>query len=144
MKLNAFITVIVLFCSCTARAMPIPEFSRMNDDDEATYVTALVEGAAALLKSQGHADQAQKAIALFNDPGKKGGVNQLAINLKDLNTANNRHSDNPNNRVPELEVEDAMELTLKDNGIIVPVSYLRSINKDFSPTGPPRGLNAVP
>ena len=129
-----------LLFSGHAQALPILKFVRLNNDDEATYVTSLVEGSAKMLKAHGQADQAQKAIALFKDSSKNGGVNQFALNLKMLNGMNTRNAINPNNRAPVYEVEDAMERTLKDNGIIVPVSYLLTINKDFQPSGPPRSL----
>jgi len=126
-----------------AQAMSFEDFIRMNDDDDATYVAALVEGAAKMLRAKGQPDQAGKLVALFKDSGKQGGVNQLAQNMKTLNALNNRNAINPNNRAPVYEVENAMELTLKDNGIIVPASYLLSINRNFQPAGPPRSMTVT-
>ena len=128
-----------LLVSTNARAMAILDFAKLNDDDASTYVVSLVEGAAKMLRAHGQPDQAKKAVALFKDPSKTGGVNQLALNLKTLNATNKRNAINPNNRIHAYDVEDAMALTLKDNGMIVPVSYLETINKDFRPIGPPRG-----
>jgi hypothetical protein len=65
-------------------------------------------------------------------------VNQLAMNMKALDGLNNRNAINPNNRAHVYEVEDAMALTLKDKGIIVPASYLLAVNQDFHPVGLPR------
>jgi len=113
----------------------------MNDDDDATYVTAMVEGVAKILRANGEPDQARKVIALFKDSSKQGGVNQLAMNMKAMNALNNRNAINPNNRAHVYEVEDAMERTLKDNGITVPASALLAINRDFRPVGPPRVHN---
>lgn len=142
MNPKAFLVAGILFlaiaCSGNARAMAILDFIKLNDDDASTYITALVEGSAKMLRANGHPDQARKAVALFKDPGKTGGVNQLALNLRMLNSQNNRNAINPNNRAHVFDVEDAMALTLRDNGIIVPVSYLEPINKDFRPVGPPR------
>ena len=126
-----------------AQAMSFHDFTRMNDDDDATYVTAMVEGAAKMLRAKGQPDQASKVVALFKDPSKQGGVNQLAMNMKELNALNNRNAINPNNRAHVYEVEDAMELTLKDNGVIVPASYLLTINQDFRPVGPPRPVTII-
>ena len=126
-----------------ARAMSFHDFIRMNDDDDATYVTALVEGAAKRLRTNGQPDQARKLVALFKDSSKQGGVNQLAMNMKALNALNNRNAINPNNRAHVYEVEDAMELTLKDNGILVPASYLLTINQNFQPAGPPRAVTLL-
>jgi hypothetical protein len=136
--LAAAVFSLSLLCSGTARAMSIHDFGRLNDDDEATYVTFMVEGAAKMFKAHGQPDQAEKTINLFKDSGKNGGVSQFAFNLRTINALNNRNAINPNNRVPVYGVENAMEQTLKDAGIIVPVSYLLTIGKDFIPAGPPR------
>jgi hypothetical protein len=121
-----------------AKAMSLDDFARMNNDDEATYVAILVEASAKMLKANGQPDQARKAILLFNDSSKNGGVPQLASNLKMINTLNKRNAINPNNRAPVYQFEDAMEITFKDAGIIVPTGYLLTISKDFHPSGPPR------
>ena len=136
---------LIAFAPCLtvcARAMSFDEFGRMNNDDEAGYVAFLVEASAKMLKANGHADQADKAIALFNDSGKSGGVSQLAANLKMLNGMNNRNSTNPNNHAPVYQVEDAMALTLKDAGVSVPVSYLVTVSEEFHPSGLPRQHSA--
>lgn len=138
---EALTAVVLLFVgwlgSSHAQAMSIEAFARMNNDDEATYVTEMVSGASDLLKAQGHPDQAAKALALFKDPSDDGGVHQFALNLKLLNGQNKRNAINPNNRAPLFTVEDAMELTLRDKGILVSASDLLAMNKDFHP-GIPR------
>lgn len=130
--------VLGLACAFPARAMAIQDFAKMNDDDDATYVTALVEGSAKWLKTQGHPDQADRVIAFFRDATKSGGLNQLVVTMKLLNGQNNRNAINPNNRAHLYDVEDAMAQVLRDKGISVPVKYLQSINKSFSPSGLPR------
>jgi len=131
------------FLTVEAKAMSLDDFARMNFDDEATYVALLVEGSAKMLKANGQPDQARKAITLFHDSSKNGGVAQLASNLKTINALNKRNAINPNNRAPVYQIEDAMELTLKDAGIIVPTSYLLSINQNFRPSGPPRAITTA-
>jgi hypothetical protein len=138
----ALLLLSTLGSSC-ARALSFHDFIRMNDDDDATYVTAMVEGAAKMLLAKEQPDQARKLIAFFKDSSKQGGVNQLAMNMKTMNGLNNRNAINPNNRAHVYEVEDAMERTLKDNGIIVPASYLLAINHDFQPVGPPRPVTPI-
>jgi len=139
--LVACLLILSALGSGCARAMTFEDFIRMNDDDDATYVTAMVEGVAKILRANGEPDQARKVIALFKDSSKQGGVNQLAMNMKAMNALNNRNAINPNNRAHVYEVEDAMERTLKDNGITVPASALLAINRDFRPVGPPRVHN---
>jgi len=113
--------------------MSIRDFAAMNIDNQSTYVSLLVDGAATFLKAHAQPEQAKKAISFFKDSSKEGGVHQLASELKQLNAMNNLNATNPNNRAHVYEIEDAMEIILKDKGIIVPLSYLRTINKDFSP-----------
>ena len=120
----------------TASAMSIYLFSKMKNPDRATYVDNMVEGAAKMLKDQGHTDQSQKVLDLFGDAGPNGGVSQFVTKLKDVDSDNRRNAINPNNRKPVLQVEDAMALMLKDNGVIVPVSFLLDINKHFTPAAP--------
>jgi len=142
-RLAAALLLLSTLGSGSARAMSFHDFIRMNDDDDATYVTALVEGAAKMLRTNGQPDQARKLVALFKDSGKQGGVNQLAMNMKIMNGLNNRNAINPNNRAHVYEVEDAMELTLKDNGITVPAAYLLAINQNFQPAGPARPVTPI-
>jgi hypothetical protein len=124
--------------SVNARAMTLENFGRMDDDDEATYVTLLVEASTQMLKAEGRPDQAAKALAFFKEPGRDGGVQQFAAHLEAINGQNMRNQTNPNNRVPDLQVEDAMQKTLQAQGITVPAKYLLAAGKDFHPEGPPR------
>jgi hypothetical protein len=139
MRLASIILALSLLGTGHARALAILDFINMNLDDQATYVTSLVEASAKKLRADGHPDQAQKTIGLFKDSTKKGGVNQLAVNMKSMQLTNNRNATNPNNRAPAYDVEAAMEATLRDNGINVPVSYLEGVNRDFHPVFPMRG-----
>jgi hypothetical protein len=136
--LAASVLSLSLLCSGTTKAMSIHDFGRLNDDDEATYVTLLVEGAARKFNTQGQSELAEKTINLFKDSSKTGGLRQFAQNLKTLSALNTSNAINPNNRAAVYGVEDAMALTLKDAGIVVPVSYLTTVGKDFAPAGPPR------
>ncbi len=119
-----------------ASAISIYLFAKMKNSDRATYIDTMVEGAAKMLKDQRHADQSQKVLDLFGDASPNGGVNQFVIKLKDVDAENRRNAINPNNRKPVLQVEDAMALMLKDHGVIVPVSYLIDLNKNFMPAAP--------
>lgn len=135
-KLRSYQAAFLLSFLCTgiASAMPIRDFATMNVDNQSTYVSLLVEGAAAFLKSHSQPDLAQKTISLFRDPSENGGVHQLASELKQLNAMNNLNATNPNNKAHVYEIEDALEVVLKDKGIIVPLPYLLTINKDFTPS----------
>jgi hypothetical protein len=142
-RLAAALVLLIALGSGRVQALSFHDFIRMNDDDDATYITAMVEGAAKLLRANGQPDQAREVVAFFKDSSKQGGVNQLAMNMKAMDGLNNRHAINPNNRAHVYEVEDAMALTLKDKGIIVPASYLLTINQNFQPVGPPRPVTPI-
>jgi hypothetical protein len=130
--------ILTLAVNLPARAIPILQFARMNVSDQADYVTDLVVGAAHLLRANGHPDLAEKAVDLFKDASAHGGLHQLARTATRMQSENDRNATNPNNRAPELDVEDAMAETLHDNGIDVTAKYLRTINKGFNPQLPPR------
>jgi hypothetical protein len=143
LHLLACITLLATF-PLAARGMSIHDFGRMNDDDEASYVTLLVEGSAHYYKVQGQPQQARQIIAFFKIPGKDGGVYKFADRLRETNAYNHAKAINPNNRAPELQVEDAMSRTLQDQGYLVPTAYLLTVGKDFSPDGLPRAQAPSP
>ena len=122
----------ILFSSA-AQAMPVPQFDKMDKGDQGTYVTLLVIGAKNALEAHGSPDQANKLVALFKDSGPNNGFVQFVNNLQKIRTLNARNAEDPNNKQAPFEVEHAFYLTLKDNGITVPVSVLLAINKDFKP-----------
>jgi hypothetical protein len=142
--LAASLLALCLVGSGPVNGMSLIDFGHLNNDDEATYVALLLEGAAKILKARGQPDQADKAIALFHDPGTNGGMSQFALNLRAINTLNSRNSTNPNNRAPVYGIEDAMAQTLGGAGINVPVSDLKAIGQDFKPAGPPRHTVLLP
>ena len=126
-----------LFFTTAANAMPIPRFDKMAQSDKNDYRASLVEGAAKALNAHGDAQQAQKLFALFTDQGENGGARQLAKNMEIFRELNKENAANPNNKEPVYEVEHALALTLKDNGIVVPVDVLLTLGKDFKPKSPP-------
>ncbi len=121
-----------------APAMDILFFARMALDDQADYVSSLVEGSAKMLRATGHPDQAQKAIALFKDPTEHGGVQQLAMNIKELQEKNTLNATLAKSRAPVYDVEWALQMTLRNNGIEVPLKFLETLNKNFFPQLPLR------
>jgi hypothetical protein len=121
-----------------ARAMDILFFARMALDDQADYVTSLVEATAKMLRATGHPDQAAKAIALFKDSSKNGGLNQLVTNMRALQAQNTMSQSATNGRTTHYDVEAAMQMTLHSAGIVVPLKFLESANKNFAPQLPLR------
>ena len=140
LSIKLFLAVISIgsILSMNASAMTLESFGRMNDDDEASYVALLIEASTQMLKAEGKPDQASRALAFFKQPGRDGGVQKFAAHLEAINGQNKRNQTNPNNRVPDLQVEDAMQKTLQEQGITVPAKYLLAAGKDFHPEGLPR------
>ena len=136
----AGVFAVMMLGAVHAPAMEILFFARMALDDQATYVTSLVEDSAKMLRATGHPDQAQKAIALFKDPTKNGGLNQLVVNMRHLQAQNTMTQSATNGRATNYDVEAAMQMTLRRNGIEVPLKFLESINKTFAPSLPLRKL----
>ncbi len=121
-----------------APAMDFLFFARMALDDQSDYVASLVVGSAKMLRTTGHADEAQKAIALFKDPSDRGGVHQLALNMRAMQAKNTLMQSAGNGRQASYDVEAAMQLTLRNNGVDVPLKYLETVNRKFTPSLPMR------
>jgi len=137
-KLALTLICLAPFLTLGAKAMTVEQFGRLDDDDEAGFVAFLVEASAQLLKSQGQPEQAHQVIALFKEAAPNGGVARLAENVKEVNALNKRHALNPNNRIPDSQIEDALARTLKEAGFNVPAKYLLAAGKGFHPDDPPR------
>jgi hypothetical protein len=137
-RFTAVLLAVIFFGAGHAPAMDILFFVRMALDDQADYVTNLVTGSAKILRQTGHPDQAQKAIALFKDPSANGGLHQLAMNVKAMQSKNTLNTTLANPRGPHYDVEAAMQLTLRNNGIDVPLKSLETINRSFAPQLPLR------
>lgn len=111
----------------------------MNNDDEAGFIAFEVQAAADYLTAHGQPGQASRAVALFHEPGPEGGVARLAGNLKAM-FASNRKNDSLARGfdVPPAQVEDAVALTLRGAGIVVPAKVLLTAGDRFRPEGLPR------
>jgi hypothetical protein len=94
----------------------------------------LLDGTVVSLKAHGHEGQAQQVLNFFADRTEVGGIQRLEMNLKAFRQLGRDNKDNLNNTQPVYQVEDAFALTLKNQGIDVPVSFLLTINKNFKPS----------
>jgi hypothetical protein len=124
----------VLSWSTLAQTMQIPQFDQMDRYNQIMYEANLFEGAAAGLKANGQPDQAKKLRSFFRTRGEKGGVAQLEKNLQIARDMNRKNAADPNNKQAPYEVENAMLVTLQENGFAVPLTFLFAINKDFKPS----------
>lgn len=124
---------LAMFFSPAVNAMQIPQYDQMDYRDQGHYVTLLVKGVYENLIAQGETEQANKLLTFFQDGSDKGGPAQFSKNLEMAKALNQQNAANPSNQKPVYEVEHAMALTLKNQGIVVPVPTLLAINKDFHP-----------
>jgi hypothetical protein len=132
-----FLSATMLLTSA-AQAMEIRQFDRMAQDDQAEYVSELIQGAEKVLTDEGRPDLAAQVSQLFatNDPGDKIsiGMAEFYLNLARARVADvKRATQDPNAK--RLEIEDAMAVTLKKNGIDLPPAFF-TVASSFKPKFP--------
>ncbi len=118
-------------------AMQIPQYDKMDKHDRADYVNLLIKGAYDHLSAAGQSAQAERLLYLFENSSTKFGWPQFEKNLQMARALDAKHAADPKNKKVPYEVEQALAVTLTNNGILVPVSFLLTINKDFKPSYPP-------
>jgi len=133
-----FLSAAMLFAGA-GQAMQIQQFDKMAGDDQDEYVAELIVGAQQVLKDAGKPDLAEQVHTLFTtvNVGSKIslGRGEFEMNLARARVADVKRIENdPNAR--RLEVEDAMIVTLRKNGIELPPSFL-TVASNFKPTFPP-------
>jgi hypothetical protein len=128
-----------MLLSNVVQAMEIQQFDKMASEDKGEYVSLLVGGAEQVLKDEGRADLAAKVEDLFTRilPGDQHSIGMVEFQL---NLARARVTDTKNvakdPHAQRLEVEDAMAVTLKKNGIQLPDSFF-TVARNFQPKLPP-------
>jgi hypothetical protein len=130
-------SIAVLFGSA-AQAMDIQVYDRISVNDQGGYIGVMIGGAEQVLTAAGRADQAAQVEKLFTTvlPGDQISVGMVEL---ELNTSVVRQTDadnlvkNPNARL--LQVEIAMIMTLKNNGIVLPRNFMR-VGDNFRPKDP--------
>jgi hypothetical protein len=141
----SFLSAAMLFTTAV-QAIEIRKFDTMAQADQIEFVGDLVVGAQKVLRDAGRLDQAERVHKLFTEI-PKGDEVPLGLAEFDANLALARVADarrvqqNPN--APPLEVEHAMIVTLKKNGIVLPPSFMY-VADDFHPKLPPRTPTSAP
>lgn len=135
----AILSAAILLCG-DAQAMEIEKFDRMAAQDQSDYIVVLIEGAQKVLIQSGKKDLADKVHKLFTKklPGDESpvGVVELESNIARARLADIRNLEKDQN-AQRLEVEDAMAVTLKKNGIQLPTTFY-TIASGFHPKLPPQ------
>ena len=142
--LNKFLVATCLtaamLVTSAAQAMEIRQFDKMADRDQSEYVGLLVQGAEKVLTDEGKADLAAQVDKLFLTipAGDKMslGMTEFEVNLARVRVVNAKNVEKTPS-APRLEVEHAMILTLKDNGITLPKSFMH-VGDNFKPKHPPQ------
>ena len=126
--------------TATAQAMEIEQFDRLAIPDQGDYVALLLQGAQKILVDAGNHDLLAKLNKLFGEvrPGDEMSVGMIEF---EANLANVRVLDAEryakDHQAMRLEVEHAMALTLKRNGINLPSSFMH-VADEFRPKQPLR------
>ena len=142
MRAPIFATIFsaVLLISAAAQAMEIQKFDRMAVQDQSEYIVVLIEGAQKVLIASGKKDLARKVHDLFTRT-LSGDESPVGVVMFERNLARARLADlrnlEKNPHAPRLEVEDAMAVTLKKNGIELPTSFY-TVASSFRPKLPPK------
>lgn len=118
---------LLIVSSNGARAMPIVEYDKMAVSDQSDFIAALIEGVQQLLLKRAQNGDAAKVHTLFTEikPG-----NTIPTGMQEFETylANVRVLDAEryarSHDVARLEVEQAMTLTLRRNGVSVPPGFM--------------------
>jgi hypothetical protein len=133
--LAAALMVTALLLSNAAEAMPIQQYDRMSAKDQADYTSLLVGGAEQVLKDAGRPEQAAQVEKLFTTrvAGDKITVGMVELELN-MSVVRQTDADNlvKNPNAKPVQVEIAMILTLKNNGIIMPKSFIH-VGDSFQP-----------
>ena len=130
----------VLLFSNAAQAMEIEKFDKMAIEDKGDYVVLLLGGAQKFLIDEGKHDLLAKVNRLFTEVRKGDqfsiGMLQFQENLDRARVLDAERYAKDHN-VPRLEVEHAMILTLKKNGIELPKTFM-TVGNNFKPKHPPK------
>jgi len=130
----SFMTAAILLPNM-ACAMEIRQFDKMADQDQADYIQVLVNGAQKVLKEEGRDALATKMDQLFTEipAGDKIslGMEEFEDNLALARVADAQRALSDSN-AKRLQVEVAMIVTLQNNGIILPTSFMH-VGDNFQP-----------
>jgi hypothetical protein len=125
------------------QAMEIQQFDKMADKDQDEYVGELVIRAEKVLRDNGKRELASQVNKLFTTVNAGSqislGMAEFTINLARARVADLRNIEkDPNTR--RLEVEHALIVMLKSNGIVLP-NTIMTVMDNWKPKFPPKNMN---
>lgn len=115
----------------TAKAISPEDFDKLPCRVRTDYLAGLVDGAIRGLEGHGKTEDAKRLGILFQDQTGSGFVAQFESNLAVVKDLNRDEASKSSGKF--YQVEHAVSLTAKDNGIALPVSFVLTINKEFKP-----------
>jgi len=121
-----------------AQGMEVQKFDKMAIEDQGDYIQGLLQRAHEILVGEGKDDLAAKMHKLFTEVHQGDemsiGMLELESNIDRARLIDaERYAKDHNAR--RLEVEDAMVVTLKKNGIVLPTSFTH-VGDNFKPKHP--------
>jgi hypothetical protein len=133
-----FLSAAMLFTG-VAQAMEIRQFDKMAGQDQDEFIAELVQGAEKVLTDEGKPGLAAQISHLFTTNAPNSdisiGMSQFMVTLALARVADVKRIENDPN-VRRLEVEDAMIVTMRKNGIELPPNFL-TVASNFKPKLPP-------
>jgi hypothetical protein len=126
--------VLALAVVTSVKALSIQDFDQMSSKDSARYLTSLLKGTVEGLEQHGNKQDADRLYKLFTEGD---GLNQFVKQLHIFRALEKNKSAEHSGEQPRYQVEEVFAVTLKQNGITVPLKFLLGINKDFKATSGP-------
>jgi hypothetical protein len=134
--IGAVLLTALLF-SGVGNAMQVSQYDKMDKHDRMRYVNLLIKGTHDHLSANGQSAQAERVLYLFENSSAKFGWPQFERNLHMARALDAKYAADPNSKKAPYQVEQAFALTLQNNGIVIPLGVLLTINNDFKPSYPP-------
>jgi hypothetical protein len=130
----------ILVAPVPLRAMEIEKFDKMAIPDQGDYVALLLQGAQKILHDASNHNDLAKLNKFFTEVHQGDqmsiGMLEFEANLDNIRLLDAERHAKDHNAV-RLEVEHAMLVTLKRNGIILPRSFMH-VGDNFKPKHPLR------
>ena len=142
---GSWIVAGVLFLAARpACAMSFPQFDAMSAQDRVAYMNFLVDAAQKTFVDEGHTEIAARIYQLFNEvhPGDNLSLGDIEFQ-KNLDNARVSDAERyaQDHKVQRIQVEAALAVTLKKNGIEMTPDFFRGlmqIASTFKPKDPPQ------
>lgn len=123
-----------------AQAMEIRQFDKMADRDQSDYINVLIDGAEKVLVDEGRPDLKDQVEHLFTTKRAGDadtiGMISFEVSLARLRVIDARNAEK-NPGAQRFEVEHVVVLALRDNGIVLPKSFM-NVASGFRPKFPPQ------